>query len=74
VVGYLGGEMVYSHALGLSNDRMMRILDERGHDLMLGNSTAVTIPERADSTAADSAGAAKTKAKQGHTHAPGQEH
>lgn len=66
--------MVYSHALGLSNDRMMRILDERGHDLMLGNSTAVTIPERADSTAADSAGAAKTKAKQGHTHAPGQEH
>ncbi len=75
VVGYLGGEMVYSHALGLSNDRMMQILDERGHDHMGADSIVVTTPERADSAAAaDSTKAAAAQAKKGHIHAPGQEH
>jgi uncharacterized membrane protein len=72
VVGYLGGDMVFSHGIGLSNERMTAILEERGHDHRSVDSTAVSAPQRTDSAApADSA---KGVPKKGHAHAPGQEH
>jgi hypothetical protein len=75
-VGYLGGEIVYQHGLGISNERMGGIMRERGvGGPMMADSTGTATPPSADSTVGtDSLKPAPPGAKQPHGHAPGREH
>lgn len=67
VVGYLGGEMVYRHALGISTEVLRQVRTERvGYDEQQVKPTMSSADSTADSTTAP--------AKKPHTHDPGREH
>lgn len=71
-VGYLGGEMVYRHALGIPTEVLRQVRGER-----LGLDTEEMMPSSApvDSMTHQIPGdSAKPGAKTPHTHAPGQAH
>lgn len=70
VVGFPGGELVYDHGIGLSNDRMRGILTERGVAPLAPPDAAGHEQAHDPAFGTDSA-AAKPR---GHTHPPGQEH
>lgn len=71
-VGYLGGEMVYRHALGIPTEVLRQVRGER-----LGVEDGDMMPSMTpgDSMTHQMPGdSAKTGEKKPHTHAPGQEH
>lgn len=84
LVGYLGGEMVYRHGLGIATARLSAILQERGAEEpvhMPVPSSGSALEPAADSAAApDSSARTDTSAllrrpsRTPHTHAPGREH
>jgi uncharacterized membrane protein len=66
-VGYLGGEMVYRHALGIPTQVLKQVRTERaGYDEQEMKPAASSADTTADST--------RTPATKPHTHAPGKEH
>ncbi len=71
-VGYLGGEMVYRHALGIPTEVLRQV---RGERIGFDDETMKPAAAPADSMMHDMAGdTAKNTEKKPHTHAPGKEH
>ena len=71
-VGYLGGEMVYRHALGIPTDVLRQVRGERiGFDNEEMQPSATLPDSMSHQMSQDSA---KPAAKKPHTHAPGKEH
>lgn len=76
VVGYLGGEIVYQHGLGISSQQIERILRERGGygNMLTDSSAAVMVPITDSAAVIDSTGTTAPSTKKPHTHEPGREH
>jgi uncharacterized membrane protein len=67
IVGYLGGEMVYRHGLGISTEVLQQVRTERvGYDEQQMKPASSPSDTMASST--------KPPATKPHTHAPGKEH
>jgi uncharacterized membrane protein len=71
-VGYLGGEMVYRHALGIPTDLLRQVRGERiGFDNEDMKPSTTPLDSMTHQMPGDSA---MPGAKKPHTHAPGEEH
>jgi uncharacterized membrane protein len=71
-VGYLGGEMVYRHALGIPTDVLRQVRRERiGFDNEEMKPATTPVDSMTHQMPGDSA---KPGARKPHTHAPGEEH